>query len=836
MPFYDNVYYPLQPEQAQISPDGLSTPWVPRPTTPPRMPSYHHDSRFKFRTRHESVDWRRIGAIDVDRLANELDFVTLQENIMGITFCNVENEKCPHCHSSLDPVLLKLFRLSQYTIEYLLHTQEYLTTNLQTLEGKVSATLAETEQIQAKMAKQAQEVKTLKEECKRRKKIISTQQMLISASAEPYHKCQRCEKTFMNHSYLQSHMTRRHPEGKQVIQSSNNLQYEVNCLKEELRLTKSQLEAEQAAHLEKLSQIQEHEHKKTIEQGLLKKFDDWKKEEREKFDDELNKVREMFMKELKEVTSKNTSLENELHKIKNDSLYRRSGLGILQESPPGDAEEGKSKCPHDIQSVKELLDTQEDKWGERIHLLHEEHDKEKKQLLSKMEKLRLSLNDDQKTANDFYKKRLDELGQRLREQNELIKCQKEQIKELSSKPPVVRKHSAPAPVPILQNIEPKLSAAVTRDLDSEEVRSSSKQQLINALKKNPSLTRELRKVLEQGVVEKLESLGVKPGVRGITSDHFNRVLDTVETFREEKETLIPEFPQIRQNLLKHVNQKVEERASASSLKLNASSQFFTEVFSTFKSSTLGSTSSASLPRQTRSRPSILKSSQEELRAETRYPISSTPKIKLVSSKDAHVKKPSLTTPPFSSDDESDLQDESVRHHMRQDSRAKSSLNGKVSAGFATTESESEGSVLEEIKPQPAYRPAPAKPARATMVKELSNQLERERSTRTADLKSVGGVDVADAFVKKDPVMELKVTDLDDTEFDSTSLEDEPFEVPRSVKPRRATAPKKEFPATSVKNAFSASKSTKGDARDADTSSTLVSSLVTVSDFSDTSDA
>ncbi|XP_073425675.1 cilium assembly protein DZIP1 isoform X2 [Dendrobates tinctorius] len=840
MPFFENVYYPLEPEQAQISPDRLSTPWMPRPSTPSRMLSYSHDSRFKFRTRHESVDWRRIVAIDVDRLASELDFQTLQENIMGITFCNIENEKCPRCHSSLDPSLLKLFRLAQYTIEYLLHSQEYLTTNLHTLEEKVRATLAETEQIQVKMVKQTQEVKTLKDECKRRKKIISTQQMMISASAGPYQKCQYCEKAFMNTSYLQSHITRRHPDGKQEIQASNKLQHEIKCLKEELQLTKSQLEAEQAAHLEKLSQIQENEHKKTIEQDVLRKFDDWKKEEREKFEDELNKVREMFMKELKEVTAKNSSLENELLDIKKESLHRRSGLGVLQESPTSDTEEGKSKCPHDIQSVKELLEIKEEKWGELIHLLHQEHDKETHQLMSKIENLRLSMSEVQKTANDLYKKRLDELGQKLQGQNELIKSQKEQIKELSNKAQVAKKHAAPILAPLIQNVEPKLSASITRDLDSEGVASTSKQQLIKALKKNPSLSRELRKVLEQGLLEKLETLGVKPGVQGISSEHFNKALVAVETLREEKEKLVPEIPQFRQSLIKLVNQKVEERASTTSLKLNPSSLFSTDVFSTFKSSTLGSVSSASLPRPVKYKKSILKSSQEELHVKRRYPtpvVSSTPKINLVSSKGAIVRKPSsIATPPFSSEDESDLQNESTWNHKRQDSfKAKSSLNGKFGVGFATTESESDGSVLEEIKPPPAQKLAPAKPARATLVKELSEQLDMARSARPVDLRPVGGVDIADAFAQKDPVMELKVTDLDDTEFDSTSLEDEPFEVPRSVKPRKATAPRKQLPETTGKNTFSASKLTKGDGRDADTSSTLVSSLVTVSDFSDTSD-
>ncbi|PNJ36420.1 DZIP1L isoform 2, partial [Pongo abelii] len=44
---------------------------------------------FKFQPRHDSMDWRRISTLDVDRVARELDVATLQENIAGITFCNL---------------------------------------------------------------------------------------------------------------------------------------------------------------------------------------------------------------------------------------------------------------------------------------------------------------------------------------------------------------------------------------------------------------------------------------------------------------------------------------------------------------------------------------------------------------------------------------------------------------------------------------------------------------------------------------------------------------------------------------------------------------------------
>ena len=49
------------------------------------------------------------------------------------------------------------------------------------------------------------------------------------------------------------------------------------------------------------------------------------------------------------------------------------------------------------------------------------------QLLSHIEKLRTSMIDDLNASNVFYKKRIEELGQRLQEQNELIITQRQQV-------------------------------------------------------------------------------------------------------------------------------------------------------------------------------------------------------------------------------------------------------------------------------------------------------------------------------------------------------------------------------------------------------------------------
>uniref|UniRef100_A0A2I3HTT7 Cilium assembly protein DZIP1 n=1 Tax=Nomascus leucogenys TaxID=61853 RepID=A0A2I3HTT7_NOMLE len=212
---------------------------------------------FQFRPRLESVDWRRLSAIDVDKVAGAVDVLTLQENIMNITFCKLEDEKCPHCQSGVDPVLLKLIRLAQFTIEYLLHSQEFLTSQLHTLEERLRLSHCDGEQSKKLLTKQAGEIKTLKEECKRRKKMISTQQLMIEAKAN---QCHFCDKAFMNQAFLQSHIQRRHAEENSRFEYQKNaqtekLRSEIVVLKEELQLTRSELEAAHHASAVRFSKV-----------------------------------------------------------------------------------------------------------------------------------------------------------------------------------------------------------------------------------------------------------------------------------------------------------------------------------------------------------------------------------------------------------------------------------------------------------------------------------------------------------------------------------------------------------------------------------------------------
>nr|XP_055191915.1 cilium assembly protein DZIP1 isoform X3 [Nyctereutes procyonoides] len=831
MPFQKHVYYPLAggpggPDGPAAGPAAAAMACAPQRAASGPLPC------FQFRPRLESVDWRRLSAIDVDKVAGAVDVLTLQENIMNITFCKLEDEKCPHCQSGVDPVLLKLIRLAQLTIEYLLHSQEFLTSQLHHLEERLRLSLEEGEQSRTLLTKQAGEIKLLKEECKRRKKMISTQQLMIEAKAS-YYQCHFCDKAFMNQAFLQSHIQRRHPEDSHLEYKkkaqTDKLQSEIDMLKEQLQLTKSQLEAAQHAHAVRFSK--EYEMQKTKEEEFLKLFDRWKEEEKEKLVSEMEKVKEMFMKEFKELTSKNSALEYQLSEIQKSNMQIKSNIGTLKDAH--EFKEERPQYPQDFQNVMQLLDSQESKWTARVQVLHQEHKKEKGRLLSHIEKLRNSMIDDLNASNIFYKKRIEELGQRLQEQNELIITQKQQIKEFTSKP--LNSVSEPKGNPLTwQTSESKptapalpMSASAAQTLDAKpnltmahgketEQKLNNKIQLRKALKSNPSLTKEIRRVLEQSLLEKLETLGINADIRGIPSDHFGRVLRMVESARHEQERQIPNIQQIREFLEHEVSCKIEERTLLSLDKYSASQ--------------MDTLSTGEIPKAKqlppRSRPLIR---QRPVFTDK----TSAPKIKKNIVEDHFPRKSStVTTPPFSSEEELDADDFLQACASPDLLPVQSSKSNKSGFGKNIVKSDTdwtEGSEIEDsdISPKPT----------GTSIKTLIEKVEKTVSNHRNVNKPVGGINVAEAFIKKELKEELKCTDVDDDDWDISSLEEDKSLGKKTGQEQKAPLPvKNESNSTQVPNAWSASnlKGPKGEGLQ-DESSTLKSSLVTVTDWSDSSD-
>ncbi|XP_043925954.1 zinc finger protein DZIP1L isoform X2 [Protopterus annectens] len=518
---------------------------------------------FKFQPRTSTVDWRRFNAIDVDRVIRELDVSILQENISNVIFCSLDTERCPSCHNPLDPVFLKIVKLAQLTTEYLLHCQEYLTTNLQLLEERLQAALLEHEQTKQEMAKQMEELKLVKEECRRRKKMITTQQLLIQASSNNYHKCQFCEKSFVNYSYLQAHLERRHSEfsnaERQKKKQVQRIEDDIEQLQEKLRLTQSQLEAERAA--DNLRKSQEAEEARRKEEQVKLEFERWKEEERKKFYAEMDNLRQMFLQEFKDLSNQNSSIEAKLQEIKSTNQIV-SNLGTLRDD---DGREERELAQKELRSLRQKLELQKEDWKKKLKELHTKSQSEKDELKDEIERMRAFLSQDQNKAAERYQEQVSLFNSKLKEQNTLIKSQKEMIKQLNSRSfeEVAVQKVKSAPPEEESEEEEEVSEEEEESEDSVEDDSlDRKQKLLETLRKNPKFIKQFRTVLEETLEEKLESMGLKKGAKGVPSNTYKSMSLTLKAQSEQKAKKFQEFNILKEKFSREVTKKVKTRLNS----------------------------------------------------------------------------------------------------------------------------------------------------------------------------------------------------------------------------------------------------------------------------------
>ncbi|KAJ8389758.1 hypothetical protein AAFF_G00114640 [Aldrovandia affinis] len=847
MPFHNNVYYPYQSE----APGGQSSAGIPSLLNSPQSQRSSSGagpassaamssgappaaSAFRFRTRRDSVDWRRIGAIDVDRVASELDLGALQEHVAAVTFCSVERERCPRCQSPVDPALLKLLRLAQLTVEYLLHSQDVLSGSLRAAEEGLRAAGRERERLEARLHKQAEDARGLKGELRQRKKIIVSQQSVINAGVGGYHKCQCCDKAFMNSSFLQSHMQRRHPEEYDIRVMSEKqrkvqavmLQEEINKLKEQLNLTRSQLEVHQQAHIQqqahtvKTSQEQEQRSK---EEDMLKHLERWKEEERERLSRQMEEMRDMFLRESKELKTELQQYKTQVNILSELEESGRRRRSLQEEQLQASSEE---RHRDDVRKLQQLLRKQEEKWGSRMQKTQEEHERERSQLQGDLRRLKGATEE-----QEASRRRVEEMSWKLQEQRELIASQREQMRQLSTQPPA----RVAEPTVIVTAPEPKPKPPVTDTSSVSEKKADVKKQppppAISALKKNPHLKRELRQALEQTLTEKPESLGVKEGTSRLSKEEYGSTLAKVRSERDRRAKKFPDYRRVREDLSRNLTLWVRERDAGSSSAPEQPARSPDSPDATMRSR------SSSLP----SRVTQVVSRPGPWPQQAPQP---APR-----SKNSTLTK---TCPPrvagLSSDEESEGERPSHRPGTSRGLRAAPS-GGRVTSVARTavkaTESDSDwtdGSDMDEIDPQQLQRYAGqngimGKAPKGDLVKDLSRSLERQLSDRGQ--RPPGGVAILPERKKKveeevrEAVKELKyaeIEDEDEDDWDISSLEDKP------PGPRQdgGIPVKKSFDSsnTSVWDSSTTGRGQEAGQQKGDTGSTLKSSLVTVSDWSD----
>ncbi|XP_070814009.1 cilium assembly protein DZIP1 isoform X2 [Chaetodon trifascialis] len=909
MPFHEGVYYPYSSDtQGTHSSAGipslLNSPLSQHSAPAPGMTPSSGASAvlpFKFRPRRESVDWRRINAVDIELVVSQLDVDALQEHISTVTFCSLDGERCQRCQSPVDPALVKLLQLAQLTVEWLLHCQEFLTANLRAAEERLAAAGREREQLLAQQKKQEEKVKGLTAELKQRKKVIRTQQSLLTPRIISGQKCPQCDKSFLNSSFLQNHMQRRHPDEYQIqLLSDNEKKSQIEGLKLEISRLKEQIVQQQQDLRAKTAQEKEQQ---SVHKDLLREMDRFKAEEMARMDRKIEDSRDGMRREMEFLYTRNIQALNEANQ--NQTARHEKSASPVHSQPERDLDNYREMHIQAIQKLEHQMKKQDKKWESRLQDLKAQHESEKNQLLDELSRMQSSVSDHQERSQRLQQ----EMGRRLQEKEQTIKAQREQIRNISSNPPtkVVEVPvivSAPAPDPKPKRVvldEPvcALKLDPIQELSEEEKDSSSfserrpvekkpepaaekkQRATLSTLKRNSNIKKDMRPDIEQAVIMKLESLGVKPDQSGLKSKELSSMLAKVHSKRESFAKGMPEYWRQREEIASSVEQKLgsQRRGSDPAPDSQARSRQSVQVLQIRpRSSSLPSRAT-----QVTSGPAVKqpKTPQPAPRTKTTVqPKTSTPSTKTA------LRSFTPRTPPFSSDEESeeedtDMEEEQPPKHQRGKSpqsrqnqatpvqiraskagpvqarqapakhlyssspqQARLSAGGAIKTSVTKMESDeeedewSEVSELQEIDPRQLQSRKDQNGnvdkrsfGKENRINDLARKMEKQFAGRVVK-KPAGGVSVFPE--RKDEVQELTYTDLEESsDWMVSSLEDRQ----EMSKPAQGSGPMRkslDSPSTSVWGT-STGKGPKSGLTEAGTGSTLKSSLCSLSDISDSED-
>ncbi|XP_034533809.1 zinc finger protein Dzip1 isoform X2 [Notolabrus celidotus] len=833
---------------------------------------------FKFRPRRESVDWRRINAVDVDFVVSQLDVDALQDHISTVTFCTLEGERCQRCQSPVDPALVKLLRLAQLTVEWLLHCQEFLSLSLRAAEERLSAAGGERERLLAQQKKQEEKVKELSGELKQRKKVIRTQQSLLAPRIMSSHKCTECDKSFMNSSFLQNHLQRRHPdEYENQLRSDSEKKSQIDSLKYEISGLKEQIVQQQQTLQAKAAEEKEQQ---SLHKDLQRELDRFKSEEMARMDRKIEDSRDGMRREMEFLYTRNIQALNEANQ--NHTARQEKAASPVHSQLERDVDNYKEMQTLAIQKLEHQLKKQDKKWESRLQEIKVQHESEKNQLLNELNRTQSSVSE----QNERSQRQQQDMNRRLQEKEQTIRAQREQIRNISSNPPtkVVEVPvivTAPPPEPKPKRVVLDSSSSPERrpvERKPEPVPEKKPRAAASALlKRNTSMNKDMRPNMEEAVIRRLEGLGVKPDQSGLRGKDLNSLLAKAHTSREDYAKGKPDFWRQREEIASSVEKKLggQRRGSDPAPEAKTRSRQSVQVLQIRpRSSSLPSRATKVQCGPAVKQP---KTPQPAPRTKTTVqPQTSTPNTK------ATPRSFPSKTPPFSSDEESeeedtdlDLEEEqpqklqsrkspqprlnpvqirsskasAVQPRQPPPRQSVSSITQQRGSAVSVTKTAvtkvesdddedddwSEVSELQEIDKGPLQshkdqngNVEKKRFGKESKISDLAKKMEKHFSDRGVK-KPAGGVSILPE--RRDEVQELMYTDLEESsEWLVSSLEDR-LEVSKPAQSSGPTRKSLDSSSTSVWGT-STGRAPKSGLTEAGTGSTLKSSLCSLSDISD----
>ncbi|KAF5298488.1 hypothetical protein FQR65_LT01267 [Abscondita terminalis] len=193
------------------------------------------DTGFTFQLhRPKSSILKSLAHIDIDKIILHQDIALVDKNINAVLEYTLDNEQS----SVLDQNYVKIFYISQLSIQYLLFCKKYLDNTVAHLKKEVTNSKEVINKLNRKLEEAQEEVANAKTQVKDLQSTLTCQ--ITNTQSIPVFQCGQCPKVFSTEEYLLAHTQRRHENvsyGTSFQVETDKLQSEIKALKERLNNT-----------------------------------------------------------------------------------------------------------------------------------------------------------------------------------------------------------------------------------------------------------------------------------------------------------------------------------------------------------------------------------------------------------------------------------------------------------------------------------------------------------------------------------------------------------------------------------------------------------------------
>jgi len=169
---------------------------------------------FTFQEKTGYINWEQISKVDVESLKKNGDLSLIQNYAQGLVYSDLRKTDLDKINN---PNFVKLFKLSQLSIEYLLYVQDFLENVAKSTDAEYEQLRKECSESEQTAKEQRERIVKLKKDIHNKKRAISTYDFLIKEGAQrhddPMFACRICkDKFYVSRKALQGHYKRRHPD------------------------------------------------------------------------------------------------------------------------------------------------------------------------------------------------------------------------------------------------------------------------------------------------------------------------------------------------------------------------------------------------------------------------------------------------------------------------------------------------------------------------------------------------------------------------------------------------------------------------------------------------